>query len=119
LNNRQTWVLDDAILLQTLSERYKKMTKTKRIEIEIETHEIKVITFRKNWPRAFCRNCGESVSVIDPEQAAEILNISMQELHRLLEARKVHFVSDGFSLICGRSTGEGQNKNPRKGEARR
>jgi hypothetical protein len=89
------------------------MTKTKRTEIEIETHELKVIRFRQFPETAFCERCRQSVSVLKLEQAAEVLNISLPIIYRLIEREKAHTIRDGegSSILCSRSLNEIDNSS--------
>jgi hypothetical protein len=87
----------------------KTMThKTHRTEIHIETHEIKVVRFRKRWVLASCGLCGEIVTALTPGQTAEVLQITEDEVFRLLEAERVHLVNSqrSLALICGNSFGD-------------
>ena len=65
------------ILAKTSLRRKKKMMpiKTRRTEIQIETHEIKVIKFRGKQFSVRCERCQEPVTAATPEQAAELLRI--------------------------------------------
>jgi hypothetical protein len=83
-------------------------TQTRRTEIQIETHEVKVIRLRRRPALALCRHCGEIVTALTPVQTAEVLEMTEDEVLLLLEDGRFHLVNSerGFALICGNSFGD-------------
>jgi hypothetical protein len=79
------------------------MTKAKRTEIRIEKHEISVIKFRRKFEKAYCERCGERVSVVEPEKAAEILSIALPDLGDPTTKGNIHTVHRDSDLLCIRS----------------
>src|SRR5688572_33491107 len=81
---------------------------TRRTEIQIETHKVKVIRIRRKPPFARCGRCGEIVTALTPEQTAEVLEMTQDEVLLLLEDGRVHLVNSerGMTLICGNSFGD-------------
>jgi len=79
--------------------------KTRRTEIRIETHEIKVVRFSKGRSRRFCGKCGKDVPVLVIENAVDVMDLAIPELIRLVHIENVHLVdvSDSSVLICGSS----------------
>ena len=86
------------------------VTKTQRTEIQIETHEIKVIRFRGRQFSAYCERCQATVSAFTPEQTAKLLQMAFVDVCRFVEAEKFHLVGTkrGLPFICGNSL---DNKN--------
>jgi len=83
-------------------------SQTRRTEIQIETHEVKVIRFRTRPTLARCGRCGEIVTALTPEQAAEVLEMTRDDVLLLLEDGRAHLVNSerGLALICGNSFGD-------------
>ena len=81
---------------------------TRRTEIQIETREVKVIRLRRKPALALCERCGDIVTALTPEQTAEVLDMTQDEVLLLLEDGNVHLVSSerGPALICGNSFGD-------------
>src|SRR6187401_3477213 len=84
-------------------------SQTRRTEIQIETHEVKVIRLRTRPALARCGRCGEIVTALTPEQATEVLEMTRDEVLLLLEDGRAHLVNPerGLVLICGNSFGDG------------
>ncbi len=82
--------------------------KTRRTEIQIETHEVKIVRLRSKQVLARCGHCGEIVTALTPEQMAEVLETTQDVVFHLLEGEKVHLVNSqrGLALICGNSFGD-------------
>lgn len=82
--------------------------KTRRTEIQIETHEVKIVRLRSRQALAHCGHCGEIVTALTPEQMAEVLETTEDVVFSLLEGEKVHLVNSkrGLALICGNSFGD-------------
>lgn len=83
-------------------------SKTRRTEIQIETHEVKVVRLRSRQASVRCGRCGEMVTALTPEQAAEVLEMTPDDVFRLLERERIHLVNSESSsaLICGSSFGD-------------
>ena len=77
-------------------------SQTRRTEIQIETHEVKVIRLRTRPALARCGRCGEIVTALTPEQATEVLEMTRDEVLLLLEDGRAHLVNSehGLALIC-------------------
>jgi hypothetical protein len=83
-------------------------SQTRRTEIQIETHEVKVIRLRRKPALARCGRCGEIVAALTPEQATEVLEMTQDEVSLLLEDGRFHLVNSerALALICGNSFGD-------------
>ena len=83
----------------------KKRHRSRRTEIQIETHEIWVIQFGSGLATAICERCSEQVSLISREQASHILRTTVTEVDKLIELNKVHLAGKtrDCPLICGKS----------------
>ncbi len=87
-----------------------KATK-RRIEISVETHEIKIIRIRGGLNITFCDHCGEEKSSFTSEEIAGFLKISVEDVCGDIETGKFHLTGNenGKALICGDSfRNEGQ-----------
>jgi hypothetical protein len=84
------------------------MAKTRRTQIRIETHEIKVLRLRSRPASALCARCGEIVTALTPEQTADVLGITQEDVFRLVEGERVHPVNSERvqAFICGNSFAE-------------
>ena len=69
--------------------------KTRRTEINIETHQISVVRFRNERLTGFCRECGKQVPVLVIE------NDRGMGVEQLVGAADVHMVatSDGVDRV--------------------
>lgn len=85
--------------------------KTRRTEIQIETHEVKVIRMSGRQFRAFCEYCEAMAAVFTPDQVAELLQMSPNNALGLVNEGKLHLVRAdcGLALICGKSLGDTNN----------
>lgn len=85
--------------------------KIRRTEIQIETHAVKIVRLRTKQVLALCGHCAEIVTALTPKQTAEVLEMTQDEVFRLLESERVHLVNSERSLvlICGNSFGN-ENK---------
>lgn len=81
---------------------------TRRTQIEIETHEVKIIRLHTKPVLARCNCCRGIITALTPRQTAEILEISEKAVFRLIEAERVHSANSkrGFTLICANSFGD-------------
>ena len=84
--------------------------KTRRIEIQIETHEVSVIRMRGRQFRAFCECCQAMAAALTPDQVAVLLKMSPDKALGLVNEGKLHLVQAdrGLALVCGNSL---DNKN--------
>jgi len=82
------------------------MGQIRRTEILIETHETKVIRLRE-IQALLCERCAEIVTALTPDQTADILDTTREEVFRLVENTRIHLVNSNRSLaiICGNSLG--------------
>jgi hypothetical protein len=85
-----------------------EMTKTtkRRLQIDVETHEITIIRSSGNRERHYCQNCRTTVFTFVPERLAEILKQGTDEIRRRVELQTLHFINGetrGAGLICGNS----------------
>jgi hypothetical protein len=79
--------------------------KRKRTEIVVELDEVFVIRRRQTISSAWCRECGDQVQMLTPDEAATIASLSSRLIYRWIEAGRIHFseTADGHLLICQRS----------------
>lgn len=69
--------------------KQKLMTnKTRRTEIQIETHEVKVVRLRSRQALAHCGHCGEIVTALTPEQMAEVLETTQDDVFACWKEKK-------------------------------
>ena len=82
-------------------------TKTRTTDIQIETHQIKIIRFRGNHSSVPCERCRETVPAATPRQTAELLVMALSDVFRLIDADRFHLVGPArpFPLVCGKSLG--------------
>jgi hypothetical protein len=76
----------------------------KRTEIIIETY--RRIQVRRDGPATgWCPDCAQQVGLLGPEQLAQLLDVSLREVCRRLEAGKFHVQGPpgGRLLICVKS----------------
>jgi len=67
--------------------------KTRRIEIQIETHEVTVLRSRKSQPVLYCERCKAVIAEFQPVTAALLTPSS--------KTSKTHLLgSDGASPVC-------------------
>ena len=76
----------------------------RRVEITVEKH--RRLVFRGGERvLGWCRQCGEGVLMLRPEEAAVTAGVSVREVNRWVEAEMVHFneTPEGRLLICANS----------------
>ena len=80
-------------------------SKTRRTEIQIETHEVKVVRFQSQPALALCERCRDIVMALTPEQTAVLLGLTQDEVFRLVDGKRVHLANPerGDVVICGNS----------------
>lgn len=78
----------------------KKTTRT--IELTLERNEFLAVLKPRRSIVAHCAECGDSVPVVTPQQAARASGESLREVFRRIEAAEIHFVEapDGALLVC-------------------
>lgn len=86
--------------------------KIRRTEIQIETHEIKIIRLRGKQVSIYCQCCQRTVRTFTLEQTAAFFDMTLTDVCRLIGADKFHLVSStrGVPLVCGNSPGN-ENKS--------
>ncbi len=78
--------------------------KTRRTEIQIETHEFTIIRTRGRQSFAFCGRCQKTVAAFTHEQIGSFL--PMTDICRSIEEGEIHLVEmpeQPGSLVCGNS----------------
>ena len=85
--------------------------KIRRTEIQIETHEIKIIRLRGKRLSVHCDFCRAEVKAFTLDETAAFFQMTMTDVCRLIGADKFHLVSSMRSppLVCGNSLGN-ENK---------
>jgi len=75
------------------------------MEIAVETHRVLTIKSRGRCTLAWCPECGKQVSMITPDQAAALTNLSARGIYRQVEIGLIHYLETpgGFLLICSKS----------------
>jgi hypothetical protein len=89
-------------------------SKVRRTEIQIETHEVKVIRLPSRPSLALCERCSDIVTALTPEQTADVLGLTREDVFRLVESERVHLVSPERAIICGNSFGDEKKFVPEK-----
>ena len=77
--------------------------KKRKIKTTIEIHQVYVIRRPETFAPVLCSECPLAVaSMVTPEEAARLENISVREIYRLIEAGQVHFLEmeDDSLLVC-------------------
>ena len=76
----------------------------KRTEIILETQRLLVRSKRPSMD-AWCAACGERVSMLTPNEAAQLVSTTTRDIYRRIEAGKVHSIEapDGEVFICAPS----------------
>jgi hypothetical protein len=77
------------------------MKRTRRMRITVENERLLVVSHQKGV-ESWCEECGASVRMLRPGEAAAIANVSDRTIFRQIESRRLHFTegSDGAVLIC-------------------
>lgn len=78
------------------------MIRRKRTTILIEEERFLKITLRSRGSLAWCKECGEQVKIVTPEEAAEIVLVTPRAIYDLIEREAVHVLEfdDGWLAIC-------------------
>ncbi len=71
----------------------------RKIEIVLEKHSLVRVYA---CPTARCQRCRLEVTMVTPESAARIANVTVREVYRSVETNRVHFIeiADGSVRIC-------------------
>ena len=74
----------------------------KRTQVTVETERVLVIRRRYRAIEAGCEECGETVVMVRPDQAAAVSGHSLRAIFGAIEATELHFMEqpDGMLLIC-------------------
>lgn len=86
-------------------------SKTHRTEINIETHEIKIIRQRGKPISVYCEYCEAMTTGFTLEETAALFETTLTDVCRRIGAGEFHLVSStrGVPLVCGKSPGN-ENK---------
>ena len=74
----------------------------KKLFITKETHEFFLLRRPRERKSHFCRECGEKVRWLKPEEIVCLANISERAIFRLVENGRIHSMEtvEGLLLIC-------------------
>ncbi|HUJ41123.1 MAG TPA: hypothetical protein VLW54_11305 [Candidatus Acidoferrales bacterium] len=77
----------------------------KSAEITVETEEIVVVSGRRGAVRRRCAKCGQEVSMVSPQQAAQIAGVTVLTMYQWITEGKVHSCEPerGALFVCVRS----------------
>ena len=89
--------------------------KKRRMEIQIETHEIEIVRLASRDHMVVCETCKQRAYAFTAHQAAQILNSSVSALSRFAEEGRVHAIAVTTPhLLCGASlAGVGSDESPK------
>ena len=78
------------------------MERKRKTEITIETEQVLIIRKTGQPSRAWCAMCAAEVSLVPPEEAALLTEVSLRAICRQVEAGQLHFreTADGRLFIC-------------------
>src|SRR5215831_14122362 len=82
------------------------MRRKKKITIvTIEAHERTTIRRGFRGVLAWCQQCGAEVSMVTPDEAAELSRTEVREIFRGVESGEIHFIepAEGTLKICTNS----------------
>lgn len=87
-------------------------TTTRKIEITAEKSE-RIYFRQRERVFAVCGECGQRVEMLSPEDAAQVRNITLREIYRMIELGQIHFSeNDNDQLtICQKSVLERSLRN--------
>lgn len=72
----------------------------RRVEISIETHEIKIIKIRGGAGNsAFCGRCKAETRFFSPSEIAGFFQTAISEIERRIEDGELHLIGNG--QVCG------------------
>jgi hypothetical protein len=77
------------------------ITRRRRITVEIE----RLVLGGTGTPLSWCPECGQGAPMVSAEHAATLRGVSVREIHRWAETRRLHFTFDGTGalVVCVRS----------------
>jgi hypothetical protein len=80
---------------------------TRRTEIKIETHEVKIIRLRAPRFSTYCESCEKMTTAVALDEAAAGCETTLTDICRRIGAGDLHLVNltRGLPLVCGRSFG--------------
>jgi hypothetical protein len=90
----------------SFSEKQRNEMKTKkRLEITIETHEVRTVRISERQATRFCEICRMTTVHLPVSGVAAMLRLSETAIFRLVETGRIHFVEGegGSPLICTNS----------------
>jgi hypothetical protein len=96
---------NDRPIKKTFDQNEMNKTTRRRTEISIETHEITIVRTSGTRLTAFCEACREDVPAFGLEQIAAVFQMSVSDVCRTIEEKKLHLVTarHSIALICGNS----------------
>jgi hypothetical protein len=73
--------------------------------ILVEEERSLKITWRRRESLVWCKECGEQVKIISPEEAAEIIHVTPRAINMLVESEALHVpeFDGGWLAICLKS----------------
>jgi len=76
--------------------------KTRKTEITFETERLLIFSRRPAAREDWCEGCGREALWLPAEEAARAAGVSLRELCRMVEARRLHFAETegGALFIC-------------------
>ena len=84
-------------------------TKTRRMKITIERHDIRIVHGHSGQLQVFCEHCRSKVFGLTPEITADLYRVPVAAINGLLEAAEIHLVKPTDveqPLICGGSASQ-------------
>jgi hypothetical protein len=77
----------------------------RRYEITVEREFVLLRSGPLQAYTALCESCGYNVTMLPPEQAAEVAGIAVRAVYRWVEEKRVHFVesNSGRLFLCSDS----------------
>ena len=81
------------------------MRKIRRTEVTVETDEIVIIQSSQRVTVPLCSQCCDSVPMITPEQATEMVSANTRAIYRWIEEGLIHNTetTEGVVFVCPRS----------------
>ena len=71
----------------------------RRTEITVETSRRVIVRRSRNWRKSWCEQCLSEVRMIDPNEAAALLNVSSRVIYYWIEDGSVHFIDEPAGLL--------------------
>src|SRR5688500_7930390 len=81
------------------------MKEKRRLEVLLETHEVKTISFKRGFSSmVFCPRCRAKTLHLSVSEAASILQFPESAVFRFTETEQVHSMEKGGMIrLCGKS----------------